>query len=692
MGAAQTQEWKPLAIGAGGWLTGLNIADDGTMVVRTDTYGAYIWNAATSQWDQLVTATRIGEPSYKFRDAVIMGCYEIALAPSDSDRIYMVWDGYIYRSDDKGASWTQTSFSRITALDPNDGNRTSGQKMAVDPADPDTCYFGAGTAGVWYTHDAGANWTQIPTGTIPFGTAPGHAGIAFDATSGVDGNGYTNVIMVPSRGNQVYRTANAGSTWAATSGGPTAVWKGHFQPGTGVYFCCDRTSAWKYASGSWTSMSSATAFESIAFKDGDVTKFIGFNDGAVMVGSFDNGATWNPNYWPPAGRAAADIPWLAWTEETYMSMGDVQVNPVDSLMYFSEGIGVWKAAFPAALENAVTWTSQSKGIEQLVANWIWSVPGGATLVTAWDRQVFRSTNPDTFPSVHGTNTAFAYGASAEHAVNDIDFVAVSSGWFTNESAYSTDGGVTWNDFPTLPSWANAPLGHIAVSTDQNMVWVSRLNQVGYYTLNRGTTWTALPSPVNVSTDWGQYNNRHIVCADRVTQNKFYLYIAAGAAIGLYVSTNGGADWSLAFSGHLVNTADGFNAKIKAVPGQAGHLFYTNGSFGGGDHVGPDSGELFKRSTDGGETWSTVSNVLEVYDFGFGKEKPGESYPTIFIAGFVNSVFGIWMSDDNCSTWTRLGNTVWPNDSVDIVKAVGGDMNVYGRCYVGFQGSGFAYWG
>jgi len=32
--------WKPLKVGAGGWLVGMDIAPDGTMVVRTDTYGA----------------------------------------------------------------------------------------------------------------------------------------------------------------------------------------------------------------------------------------------------------------------------------------------------------------------------------------------------------------------------------------------------------------------------------------------------------------------------------------------------------------------------------------------------------------------------------------------------------------------------------------------------------------------------
>ena len=55
------------------------------------------------------------------------------------------------------------------------------------------------------------------------------------------------------------------------------------------------------------------------------------------------------------------------------------------------------------------------------------------------------------------------------------------------------------------------------------------------------------------------------------------------------------------------------------------------------------------------TWTTLPDVLEVYDFGFGKEAPGGNYPTIFIAGFVNSVWGIWRSDDEGQSWTQVGD-------------------------------------
>ena len=31
-------------------------------------------------------------------------------------------------------------------------------------------------------------------------------------------------------------------------------------------------------------------------------------------------------------------------------------------------------------------------------------------------------------------------------------------------------------------------------------------------------------------------------------------------------------------------------------------------------------------------------------------------------------------------------------TTDAIKVINGDMSIYGRCYVGFSGTGFAYFG
>ena len=576
--------WKPLRIGAGGWLTGLDIAPDGTKVVRADTYGAFLWNAAAGEWQQLVTSASIPVEDHFLNYDQIEGAWEIRIAPSDSRRLYMVWQGYLYRSTDRGAHWVKTPFTRRLSLDPNDGNRTSGQKMAVDPANPDVVYVGTDSNGVWRTLDGGASWSQVSA--ITAGASPGHPGIVFDRASGTDASGRTKTIYVPSYGNGVWRSLDAGATWTKTSGGPTNVW--HAQIASdGIYYCATQGAVWKYAAGAWTRLEqSGPDWEVVVTDPANPARLIIADSGARVQMSLDRGATWNQNYWVASGRTATDVPWLAWTKEDYLSNGDMRIDPTDGKLYFAEGIGVWQTAFPAVAEQPFTWSSQSKGIEQLVANWIWSVPGGSLFVTAWDRPVFRSTNPDVFPTTHGPNrtNSITYGASVEHAVNNSSFLAVDAGWQSEESSYSTDAGVTWTKFASYPPSGSPGLGHIAVSTDQNMVWIPDANKKGYYTKNRGASWTALPSPVNVAFDWSMYNNRHVITADRVTPNKFYLYDSNS---GLYVSTTGGDSWTRVFTGHIVNSADGFNLKIKAVPGKAGHLFYTNGSYGGGDHVGPD---------------------------------------------------------------------------------------------------------
>src|SRR6516165_12562437 len=99
-----TNTWQALPIGAGGFLTGLSIAQDGTMVVRTDTYGAYIWNG--TEWQQLVTATSMPASFIQPGNGPginTSGVYEIQIAPSNSNIMYMEYMGYIFKSTNKGA-------------------------------------------------------------------------------------------------------------------------------------------------------------------------------------------------------------------------------------------------------------------------------------------------------------------------------------------------------------------------------------------------------------------------------------------------------------------------------------------------------------------------------------------------------------------------------------------------------------
>jgi hypothetical protein len=175
--------------------------------------------------------------------------------------------------------------------------------------------------------------------------------------------------------------------------------------------------------------------------------------------------------------------------------------------------------------------------------------------------------------------------------------------------------------------------------------------------------------------------RHIVAADRVTAETFYIY---NDLKGLYRSIDGGASWTLVHSGEIAPFS-GFNAQLRSVPGQAGHLFFTSGPQGNPENRHPAASRLM-RSTNGGATWTAVPNVLEVRAIGFGAALT--NYPSIFIAGWVKGIYGIWRSDDNARSWIQIGN--FPLGSLDNVTAIDGDKNIFGTAYVGFSGSGYAY--
>lgn len=690
-------DWRPLRVGAGGFVSGLDIADDGTRVCRCDTYGAYIWDKTASEWKLILTSSSLPVGEWGHEIGTQRGVYEIAIAPSDSSRIYMAFNGFIFKSVNRGATFTKTALAK-QAMDPNDGFRLFGRRLAVDPANPDVVFFGTAKAGLWTTANGGADWQAVAS--VPTAATDAGVIVAFDRSSPKAG-GRTTVLYASSQGNGVYRSANAGASFTRTTGGPTSH-RHMVVGGDGVLWVTELvtpSNVRRYANGTWTAipgMGSQT-WHSIAVDPTDPKRVVVGASGAIISTS-NSGTNWtSPMYpnWPAnAGRrVATDIPWLAWTNEDSMSNGDMIFDPTaTNTLVFAQGIGVWTTNPPVAW-GPHDWTSQSKGIEQLVSNVIVVPPGGSPLYFAWDRPVFKLDNPDVFPATHGPsrNHAINMGWSGDYAATNPRFVVgIFNYWGKDESGYSTDGGTTWTKFATVPAEVTAGKisGSIAAASEDNIVWVPSNNANPWVTRDRGATWTKIQIagvPVTGDTGWGwsYYLGRHIVTADRSAANTFYMYNYLGAAVGVYRSTDSGVTWSRRSTSEVASGST-FNAILSAVPGKAGHLFFTSGNQSGAN----PANTKFMRSTDGGATWTEVANVLEVYAFGFGKAASGSDYPAIFIAGYVNRVWGLWRSDDNAANWVKIGD--YPLGNFDLPKTVAGDMDRFGRVYVGFGASGGAY--
>lgn len=717
-GSAASSSWKTLPVGGGGYVRGLIVHSDGTMVGRTDTAGAYLYNSTTQTWSQLVNSSSM--PSAYIATNPInlgsetggQGVYEFAIAPSNSSVMYMNFGGYIFSSANKGVTWTQTAFAQDTSCNPNDGNAEVGQKMAVDPASSNIVYVGTEATGLRSTANGGTSWSTV-TG-VPAGTGAGITGILFDPSSSVV-SGVTQGIYACRQGTGVYHSTNGGSTWALTSSGPADVEYACIST-SGVYYCVgdNYANVWKY-NGTWTKLiaGSADSFQGIAINPFNQSELVVTNFNGQVSISYDGGTTWsgiNGN----TSIVATDIPWLQSAQLNggtgpafYMSAGGLQFSPLtNGLLFQSAGTGMWKMSVPssgATSGTALTWTDFSVGIENLVANDILVPPvnGGTPILACWDRPFFDISSVGSYPSTYGpvNSLTIQMGWQLDYASSSPGTVVGLSSWGDSQSGITTNNGVSWTLFGATASNFTQSFGQgggcIAASTPSNIIWAPAGGTAPSYTANGGTSWNTIS--ISGIASWGGFQgqyfiNQRSVCADRVSANTFYLYFAGN---GVYKSADGGATWTQQLAGYIESNHSqaGFNSKLVSVPGNAGHLFYTAGPQSGNTLTTPINQPFF-RSTNGGVTWTAVSNVLAVSCFGFGKIASGQTYPAVYIYGYVNSVLGVWQSVDNCVTWTNLG--AFPAGVVVAVGCISGDPNIFGRVYVGFGGGGggggFAYIG
>jgi hypothetical protein len=360
---------------------------------------------------------------------------------------------------------------------------------------------------------------------------------------------------------------------------------------------------------------------------------------------------------------------------------------------FTGAEGVWYTPTPPGA--SIVFTSKSAGIEEALSNNLItsSTMSGNLLISTWDLNCFILSKPfNTFPIYPANRGCYNPNVGGLQLTYITDWASASpsfivsltdnltgGGGYIGYSGTSTDGGHTWSALNAPSNVTSSGLigGCITAASTTNFLWApsdgSGGNVAPYYTTNGGSTWTQI-SVAGFTGGWPfRYYVRSSHCtADRVLANTFYLYnwnpgdgIHSDAVVKC---TSGGATCVLQSVPGLSGNRQYFTM-LKAVPGQSGHIFISDGANQDGA-----SGGLYYY-TDGGVTQNTVANMKSVLAYGFGAAASGHTYPTIVAVGWYNGVYGIWQSIDwdGAKTWQQIGT--YPLNIPVTIKDVDGDKVV-----------------
>ena len=131
--------------------------------------------------------------------------------------------------------------------------------------------------------------------------------------------------------------------------------------------------------------------------------------------------------------------------------------------------------------------------------------------------------------------------------------------------------------------------------------------------------------------------------------------------------------------------------LRSLPSLSGHELWQGSAtavFGreGDIWLTAGAGGLF-HSTNSGRSFTPIGHVTYAVKVAVGKAYSDTSYPTVYLVGEINYVYGFYRSTNAGSTWVRINDD---GHQFGGVNALAADPNLFGRVYVGTGGRGIVY--
>ncbi len=222
--------WDNVAIGGSGFVSGIitSKTEKGLIYVRTDVGGAYRWDVGGKRWIPLLDWVSDQETG-------LLGVESIAIDPGAPNKVYLSAGvaylnggaSAILKSSDYGKTFTKIDVTSQFKVHGNGMGRGNGEKLQVDPANGKILYVGTRANGMFKSVDEGLTWRHLDG--LDVGATPNKNGVSFvvldPAAAGERGTQriFAGVSRYGSVGANLYMSTDAGKTFSALAGGPTAL-------------------------------------------------------------------------------------------------------------------------------------------------------------------------------------------------------------------------------------------------------------------------------------------------------------------------------------------------------------------------------------------------------------------------------------------------------------------------------------
>jgi hypothetical protein len=360
----------------------------------------------------------------------------------------------------------------------------------------------------------------------------------------------------------------------------------------------------------------------------------------------NNGATWVPGYA------------LHWC-------GGICLDPDDeNKASFTSGNGIWTCDnIWEILDNPSAKPLvyfDVQGVEETVPLDMISIEGKAPMSVIGDYTGFVHENVAEYAPIHRPAPGTTYGIG--YAAKNPDVIArVSASEYEAQNSYiTTNGGKTWT------SMGNVAAYHVGFSADGKKMFICTKAGELKVSTDNGKTWGATSITSGASYVVGDPENSDYIYATTKVQKDGWIDITT-----FYVSTDGGKSFKPTYE-----TEFNKYSRITVVPGREGMVLLPS----------PSKGVMV--STDYGASFEHLG-LVNCDGVGVGKGKSADTY-TLYAFGNDGKSEGYFRSVDEGKTWQLTNDSKHNYGGLGNGQFIIGDMNVFGRFYVGTTGMGIVY--